>query len=319
MSKTKKILMLTNIVLLTILVTNLATSHAAVPSWGPGDIFIWGILDKTVVETYDFEDEVGQVVNIETNADIEYNITAIDTVQEEYDAYSTSTGGTSFLNDRDYDAEEYIDDYIDNLFNFIQVNYVWDFLNNVSVCTSFSTSLDFYFLLEPDWAIINEAYRDMLNGSVIIDTLADPYEPIIYNYTLADVFGAIKVKIMGKGSLASGLNQFTAAKNKWTFSFDLSNYIMDSYWNGSMTLYRPFAKYIETWIIEYDDGGVLKDFRYTLEYELSTDDTTENLYVESRFALGGMKAASANFATFAALGGLVFISTIAIIVKRKKK
>ncbi|NHJ48579.1 MAG: hypothetical protein FK733_12410 [Asgard group archaeon] len=319
MSKTKKILMLTNIVILTILVTNLATSQAAVPSWGPGDIFIWGILDRTTTETYDFEEDVGQVVDILTNAEVEYNITAIDTVQEEYDAYSTSTGGTTFLNDRDYDVDEYIDDYLDNLFNFISVDYVWDYANNVSVCTSFSTSLGYFYLLEPDWALINEAYIDMLNGSVVIDTLADPYDPIIYNYTLADVLGDIKVNIMGKGTLARGLNQFTSAKTKWTFEFDLSNYIMDSYWNGSMTLYRPYTTYIETWTIEYENGGILKDFRYTFDMELTDEDTTTNVFVDSRRALGGMKAATADFGTFAAVGGLVFISTLAIIIKRKKK
>jgi hypothetical protein len=311
--------MLTNLLVLTILVTNLATSHAAVPTWYPGDIFLWGVLDSTITETYAIDDDVGQIIDITTTSEIIYNITAIDTVQKEYDAYQTTAGGTTFLNDRDYDALEFVDDYVDNLGNFIAVNYIWDFENNVSVCNSFGTSLGFYYLIEPDWLVINDAFKDMLNGSVIIDTLNDPYSSTIFNYTLADVMNDIKIRIMGKGSFDSAVNQFLSTKNKWTFSFDLSNYLMDGYWNGSMTLYRPYTTYIESWELEFDNGGVLKNFQYILEYELSTDTTRQYVRIESRRALGGMKAATSNFATFAAIGGLIATSTIILIIKRKKK
>ncbi|NHK32497.1 MAG: hypothetical protein FK730_14180 [Asgard group archaeon] len=320
MSKTKKILMLTNLLVISILISNVVTSEAAVRSWNPGDIFLWGSQTKTVTETYDQEENVGAYIETITRDEIEYNITAIDTVQKEYDAYRTTTGGVTFLNDRDYDAQEYIDDYLDELSDLItNVDYVWDYENNRSVLNGFGSSLDFYYLLEPDYPLINEAYIAILNGSEIVETLNDPYSSTIFNYTLNDVFDSIKIKIMGKGSLSSGLNQFLGDKSKWTFEFDLSDVIMTGVWNGTMNIYYPYQEWVESWVLEYNAGGVLQEYTYTYRIQLTVDDYYTAVFVEVKYSLGGMKAVAAPFSTLYAVAGLAVVSAIALIAKRKKK
>ncbi|NHJ41079.1 MAG: hypothetical protein FK731_13690 [Asgard group archaeon] len=318
MSKTKKILMLTNILIISILVSNIVTSEAAARSWNPGDIFLWGEQVKTVIEQFDQEENIGAYIETIVRDETEYNITAIDTVLKEYDAFRTTTGGVTFLNDADYGADEYIEDYLDDLSDFISVEYVWDYENNISVCSDFETDLDAYYLIEPDYISINEAYQEMLNGSEIIETLDDPYNPIIFNYTLNDVFENITVKIMGKGSLSNGLTQFTGDKSKWTFEFDLSNYIKIPVWNGTMNIYYPYQEYFESWVIEYDAGGVLQEIAYVFKSQITIEDYFETIYVEVKTSIGGMKAVAAPFAAYSAIAGLAIISAIALIVKRKK-
>lgn len=319
MSKTKKILMLTNIFVISILISYIVTSDATTRSWNPGDIFIWGEQLKIITEQFDQEENVGAYVETIIRDETEYNITAIDTVQKEFDAYRTTTGGVTFLNDREYGADDYVDDYLDNLFNFITVDYVWDYENNRSVCNSFGTNLDYYYLLEPDFLTINEAYKTMLNGSEIIETLNDPYSSTIFNYTLNDVFEAINVKIMGKGSLSSGFNQFIGDKSKWTFEYDLSNYMMEAVWNGTMNIYYPYQEWVESWVIEFNAGGVLQEFTNIYKSQITVDEFYSAIYVETKVSLGGMKAVAAPFATYTSIASLAVISTIALIAKHKKK
>ncbi|NHJ32263.1 MAG: hypothetical protein FK732_05330 [Asgard group archaeon] len=321
MSKKYRILMLINTIAAIILISNIAAAQAAVaPGWGAGDIYVWGTNTTVLAKTFDEESGLGSNVETIILDEIEYNVTAIDTLNLEYDAIWESSSGNGFINDRDYGAEDFEDDLLD-YDDFFSVNYVWDYVNNISVCTSFDAglSLNTRYLLEPNWAIINAGFKDTCNGTELLDTLADPYEPIIYNYTLGDVLGSFSMKIMGRNKLSTAISQFTDTKRKWTFEFDLGGFVKEAQWNGTHNIYYTYEEYFISLVFEYTQEGVLDHYEVIFRDKLTIDEVTGETDIRSVIALGGMKAASANFATFAAIAGLLSTALIAIFIKRRKK
>jgi len=313
--------MLINSIAAIILLSNIAAAQAYVaPGWNAGDIYVWGSNVTVTAKTFDEEEGLGSNIEIITLSETEYNVTAINTLDLEYDAIWTSSGGGGFINDRDYSAEDFDDDEMD-YDDFFSVNYVWDYVNNVSVCNNFDAGINVNnrYLLEPNWAVLNAGFQDMLNGSELLDTLADPYEPIVYNYTLGDVLGSFSMKIMGRNKLSSAVSQFTDTKRKWTFEFDLGGYIKTAQWNGTHNVYYTYEEYFISIEFEYTKEGVLDHYEVIFRDKLTIDEFTSESEIRVVYALGGMKAASANFATFAAIGGLISTALITIFIKRKKK
>ncbi|NHJ85181.1 MAG: hypothetical protein FK734_06950 [Asgard group archaeon] len=319
MSKKTMILMMTSMAVIALISFSPILTSAATRGWNPGDIIIWGWREDVENTTLDNEEGVAYSSTTTSGGDEEYNITAINILDKEYDAYLTSTMGSTFLNDRTYDPEDFVSAELD-IFDFIdEINYYWDYEQNQSVLALFSTNIDPWYLIDPDWAVINEGFVDMLNGTILLDTLNDPYEPIVYNYTLADVLGSFSIKIMGKNSLNNSLSQFTDNKNKWTFEFDLTGTMYYRYYNGSMWIYQIFDKYIESWEISYSDDGILNEVKYTLEYQRTIDDIIVGFNYVYYFTIGGMKSAAANFATYSAIAGLLCLGTLVTIIRKKKR
>ena len=313
--------MLINTIAAIILLSNIAAAQAVAPGWGAGDIYVWGTNATTTSKTFDVEEDLGSNTEVIVLSETEYNITAIDVLNLEYDAITTTSSGSGFINDRDYSAEEFEDNLLD-FDDFFDVNYVWDYVNNVSVCNSFdvSISLNNRYLLEPNWAVINAGFQDTCNGSELLDTLADPYEPpLVYNYTLGEVLGNFSMKIMGRNKLSSAVSQFTDTKRKWTFEFDLGGYIKTAQWNGTHNIYYTYEEYFMSLEFEYTQEGVLDHVEAIYRDKITIEEFTSETAIRSVIALGGMKAASANFATFAAIGGLLSTALIATFIKRKKK
>lgn len=320
MSKKIRIFMLISTIAAIILGSNIAAAQAVPPGWNAGDIYLWGTNTTVLSKTFDEEEGLGSNVETTVLGETEYNVTAIDVLNLEYDTIWTSSGSNGFINDRDYAAEDFVDDEMD-YDDFFSANYVWDYVNNISVCNSFDAGININnrYLLEPNWAALNAGFQNMCNGTELLDTLADPYLPITHNYTLGDVLGAFSFKIMGRDKLSSAVSQFTDTKRKWTFEFDLGGYIQTAQWNGTHNIYYTYEEYFISVELEYTQEGVLDHFNYNYRDKITVDEFTAETEVISIIALGGMKAASANFATFAAIGGLLSTALIAIFIKRKKK
>ena len=124
---------------------------------------------------------------------------------------------------------------------------------------------------------------------------------------------------MGRNKLSSAVSQFTDTKRKWTFEFDLGGYIKTAQWNGTDNIYYAYEEYFISLELEYTQEGVLDHYEFIYRDKITIDEFTAETDMKVVIALGGMKAASANFATFAAIGGLLSTALIAIFIKRKKK
>ena len=320
MSKKIRIFMLISTIAAIILGSNIAAAQAVAPGWGAGDIYLWGTNTTIITKTFDEEEGLGSNVETIISGETEYNVTAIDVLNLEYDTIWTTSSNNGFINDRDYAAEDFEDDEMD-YDDFFSVNYVWDYVNNISVCDSFDAGININnrYLLEPNWPVLNAGFTDMCNGTELLDTLADPYLPITHNYTLGDVLGAFSIKIMGRNKLSSAVSQFTDTKRKWTFEFDLGGYIKTAQWNGTDNIYYAYEEYFISLELEYTQEGVLDHYEFIYRDKITIDEFTAETDMKVVIALGGMKAASANFATFAAIGGLLSTALIAIFIKRKKK
>ncbi|MHA1213205.1 MAG: hypothetical protein ACTSSH_12185, partial [Candidatus Heimdallarchaeota archaeon] len=171
-----------------------------------------------------------------------------------------------------------------------------------------------------DFATINEAFPKMLNGSYLLDTVTDPYNgSIVYNFTLGDTLEGAKINIMGRSSLANAVKQFSDTKTKWTLEFDLSNYITERHWNGTMHLHTTFEVFKDTWELKYTDDGVLDTAIYTHQEKITVEGEVYEEMFEERIIIGGMKAASTPFSTISVIGGLCFIAVIGLVLKHRKK
>ncbi|NHJ87823.1 MAG: hypothetical protein FK734_20340 [Asgard group archaeon] len=318
MGKKIKILTLINFIAIVLLLSNLSAANAIAPGWNAGDIIIWGTRNITQSTVYDLEENLGAITDTTVLDETKFNITAINTITKEYDAYETDSSSNVFHNDWDYAADLFVNNELD-LDDFLDVNYVWDYEHNVTKLVTFNLDIDPWYLYEPDFAVFNEGFQDMLNGTILVDTVNCPYNSTVYNFTLSDVLGSFPVSIMGKNSLEKGFNQFTETTDSWKFEFDLSNYMTQSVWNGSMNIHYPYETYKKTLDLAITEDGVLEKFLYTAQTKMVRDDYSSETYGEQKIVLGGLKSASADFSTFAAIGGLVLTAAVVTIVKRRKR
>ncbi|MCF2144840.1 MAG: hypothetical protein K9W42_14180 [Candidatus Heimdallarchaeota archaeon] len=311
MNRKTKILLVT-VGLFSLLTTNLTFSGAVSPGWSVGDLLLWGSLSRNYSIINGITSD-NSVVN-----EYKYNITAIDLLNLQYDTEVISSGGTSFFHNVNFGADYFVTTVL-TIPNMLTIDYSWDYVHNRTVLTTF----DFYIwainLIEPDWSAINNGFRDTLNGSEIIHTEHDPYNPTIYNYTLQSVFDSLKGKINGKKPFSAGWNTFTVSRTKWTFFFDMSGVLYYGESNGSMIIYYPYEKATISFELEYTDAGVLKESNYIVEQKLVTPTETLELTYQVRTTLGGFKSVQANFATLVVFGALTFLSAIVVIRQRTKR
>ncbi|MCF2144839.1 MAG: hypothetical protein K9W42_14175 [Candidatus Heimdallarchaeota archaeon] len=297
---------------LVLLIVSASFVRAASPGWGVGEIYSWGTRE-TIYEVKD-----GLKTQVESVSEFDLNITAIDTLSYRYDAYLTDTGGRHFLHNVHYGAEDYVSSSL-VLSNFISVDYSWDYVHNRTVLTSVIFNLEYRNLLEPNWALINKGFRDMLNGSEVIETENDPYSSTVYNFTLLDVFNSLHATINGKHSFTKGWNSFIDSRTKWTFSFDLSGVYYRGESNGSMIIYYPYEKALYSVELEYTNGGILKSYLITTEVKYSTESTSYESNYEYKKVLGGYKSAQVNLALFPIIATLGLFAIGVLLKKHKKK
>jgi len=115
--------MLINTIAVILLVSNIAAVQAVPPGWNAGDIYVWGSNVTILSKTFDEEEGLGSNTEVITLDEIEYNITAIDVLNLEYDAIWTRSDNDGFIDDRDYAAQDLVDDEMD-YDDFFSANYV---------------------------------------------------------------------------------------------------------------------------------------------------------------------------------------------------
>ncbi|MBN1329987.1 MAG: hypothetical protein JXA54_10990 [Candidatus Heimdallarchaeota archaeon] len=318
MGKQIKILMLINFISIVLLVSTLSAAKAVPPGWSAGDIILWGQRNTTRTGTYNDERTLGAITETIVLDETEFNITAINTLLKEYDAFETDSTTRVFHNDWDYAANLFVNDELD-LEDFLDINYVWDYEHNVTSLTTFNLDIDPWYLYEPDFIAYNKGFRDMLNGTVIVDTVNDPYQSLIHNFTLSNVLASFPVSIMGKSTLETGFAQFKNNTRSWKFEFDLGGHMKQTQWNGTMNIHYPYEVYKKSIEFAITEAGVLEKFIYTVETKITIDEFTTEYFNELKTVLGGLKSASASFSTFTIIGGLVLIAAVFTSLKYRKR
>lgn len=328
MSRNKVLLMLINSTVIFLLIGNAVSSIAQEREYNAGDIFTWGFnIEETSTITNLDLDLI--YINKETDSgDIQLNITAIDTLARNYEGIWSDESGAGSPGTYDYNWDDLGDRF--DTSNAFDIDWEWDFENNVTVPSDFDFVLftpyltwqiyDHSFLIDPEWGEINNAIFKGFNLTYQVETFYNPYDAnITYNYTLGDVFNDISFKIMGKETLEEAETRFTATTYKWNFVFDLSGFIMEDYWNGSQDIYQAYDTYIVELDVVYSEGGILQNVEHTTTTVFTVDEVQEEVMYHFKLALGGLKSATANFATISAVIGLFTVSTLAIIIRKRKR
>ena len=309
-----------NLVAITILLSNVASGQAATREWNAGDIYVWS--GQTLVETAitDNEDGVSTYVRVETDTENKYNLTAIDTVAMEYDAYISTTGGTTFIGGIDYDADDFVEDEV-TLPDSMDVDFNWNYETNETVFYDFDFYIAAFELVDPDWVVINNAFAELFNLSEIVDTVTNIYEPTIYNITLGDTFGNFtESRIQGvKNNLPKAIGKFSDSNTKFNFDFDLSGKIYDRVYNGTAGYYHYFAYDIYTITTEfsYSEGGILERMEYQIDYQSTYEDIVTRVTTTMTTVLGTLKSLTGNFAYLAVFPAIGLLAAI-VRIKRKK-
>jgi hypothetical protein len=313
--KTKnKLIFVFSLVSIVLLFSPFTHANAADAPWADGSMFTWASEDMAIVHTIDYETDTENLAEAKTGIIFTYNLTDVDnsTLTYDYDVLGSGSGTTS------YDVQVYIGSI--SLGSMFTVSYVWDYEHNVTVMESFGFSIPVWYLVDPNWTAVNSQLNDELNGSTILDTLADPYLPLIHNFTLNDVLNdATSFSIMGKNTLTEAKQQLTSSTHRWTFEFDYSSTIKTGRFNSTAGYnnYYDYEVRTEKTILEYTADGVLKYYEDTGEIQETYDDTMINSYFSSYFNLGGYITTEAS--PFCYLVVIPAVASMVIFVKWMNK
>lgn len=256
--KTKnKLIFVLSFVSIILLFSTFTNANAAEAPWADGSIFTWAAEDGIILHTVDYEADIEQIIESRSGSLFTYNLTDVDnsTLTYDYDVLGIlGVGGTT-----SYDVQAFIGSF--SLGSMFTVSYVWDYEYNITVLDTFGFTLPYWLLIEPNWTTVNSKFNEEFNGSTIMDTVADPYLPLIHNFTLNDLLNdANSFSIMGKSTLAEAKQQFTPSTTRWTFEFDYSNVLLTGRFNSTAG-YNNYYKYevlTEQATLEYNANGVLK-------------------------------------------------------------
>jgi hypothetical protein len=318
MSKKNWILMLTLLTVISII--SVVPAQSVPMDWHPG-IYTFGFKFCLHEEIIDNINGASQDIEITTSDEFYYNITAINILTETYGASITDRYGTSSISTYDYGMDDYISDYLSDITDIIDFEYEWDYGTNTTKLTSFDFGYDTYVFLEADWFSFNEAFREVLNESTIIDTVADPYDPIIHNITLGDFLDSLPAySLNGKQNFADGVAQFTDTNTVFSWYVDLSSvYYVDEY-NATLgyDVYYP-TDFTMEFAFQYTKGGILKRYEFTYTASVTQNDQELREASEEIIAYGGLKKISSNFAYLAFIPAMFTAVFIARLIKKGKK
>ncbi|TET28091.1 MAG: hypothetical protein E3J70_10435 [Candidatus Heimdallarchaeota archaeon] len=285
--KTKnKLIFVLSFVSIILLFNTFTYANAAEAPWADGSMYTWAEEDMIIIHAIDYDTDTESVIESRTGSLFTYNLTDVDNSTLIYDYDVLGMFGGSGISS--YDVQVF--NVLCSLGNMFSVNYVWDYEHNVTVMNTFSFAFPSWMLIEPNWTTVNSRLDEVFNGSTLLDTLADPYLPITYNFTLNDVLNdATSFSIMGKSTLAEAKQQFTSSIHKWTFDFDYSNVQKLGVFNvtAGYNNYYNYEIRTEQTILEFTADGVLKYYTDNGQIQYTVDNYMSNTYFESYINLGG--------------------------------
>lgn len=260
-------------------------ASAAEAPWADGSMFTWATEDSVIINTVDYETGTEQLIESKSGQIFTYNLTDVDnsTLTYDYDILGPFAGSGTYS----YDVQVLVSQI--NIGNIFTVSYAWDYEHNITVMETFSFSIPFELLVDPNWTAINSKFNEVFNGSTILDTVADPYLPITHNFTLNDVLNdADSFTIMGQNSLAEAKLQFTPTTRRWTFDFDYSNVQKFGIFNitAGYDNYYNYDIITDKAVLEFDANGVLLYHEESGEIQSTHEDVMSNFKFHLYFNFG---------------------------------
>jgi len=292
MKQRSKLFMLFQVIFLIAIIGTPTNSQALGESWEAGTLYTFNYRDYEELSIINEKDTTEYNSDSLDIGEFVFNITSINNVTENYVVDSYDSIGNVNTAARSYDAELFSDSLL-TLSSMYQVDYDWDYEFNTTVLTSFACNINInsWYFVEPNWTLINNDFANSFNESEIVFALADPYEPIIHNFTLGDVLNeTTSFAIMGEDTFPEINQQFVNNLSRWTFVHDFSNRIFFGVYNSTIGefSYYPYETYKLTLELEYSSGGILKEYYSKVEIKYSSLQQTITLLVEDEITYGAL-------------------------------
>ena len=254
---------------------------------------------------------------LELHASRKMNITEIDELNKEVIVEETFVGSSPGVTVMDFNATNSGIELADDLFYFY---YYWSHNLNRAILTHFDFGFYSYipFILEPNWAIFNEKFVEVLDENQTIAAIDTGYE--IQYILLSDFLEKVTFNINGKDNLVEAKNSFTSDTSKWTFVFELSDYILYSDYDyvEDIHVYFEYDKYEVKCEIEYTKGGILSKMSITKSTSITRDNVR---YINEEYysiVSGDKRTASISYNLLSALIVLVLLPMLLPIRKKRK-
>ena len=309
-----------NAIAFVLLFSSVMNAQAAAREWNPGDIYLFGYAYNDNYTFIDHETGFSQVTETSYAFETQYNITGIDILSKYYDVTQTSAGSIGYYS-RDYSWDDYCQDELETQDIFI-LQYDYDYFNNRTVLYGQNIYINLRYLIEPDWVNFNSFFKDSINATYQLAAVADPWDPIIHNFTLGDFLNSLdSFKIMNKGTVDKALNQFKDDTTKWSMELDLSNVLHTRTWNITAGAYNyyPYSEYIISFTMEYSEGGVIKNARYAYSYKQKIIDYEDQYFFEEKVALGGLDKVLTSFGFIAVIPAIATVAIGVNIIRKRRK
>ncbi|MCF2144842.1 MAG: hypothetical protein K9W42_14190 [Candidatus Heimdallarchaeota archaeon] len=278
--------------------------------------FTYNVEDETHI--FDTSNNLVQDISMNNIEEHVVNITSVDLNSGKLTYYLTIASIT-----QQYTTDFLMNDYLavnmlTNLFSFF---YTWDYDRNTTVLLSFDCHFDAWYFLEPNWPVFNNHLKMILNASEVIYQVPDPYEPIVHNITFGDFLASLPAySLNGKSTLEGFKSQLKSTTRRWTFSFDLSNVLYDSYYNFTLGrfVFFPITKYEPSYSLEYSKDGIMQENIYSYKMEFTSPDgkqiTVDRI---DKYIFGPKESLSAGLAILFVFPALL-ISALPMLLKKSK-
>jgi len=307
MKKNTKLFLTIQTLAFVVLLSTPTFTHSATPSCGIGSIIDFGqkIYQEMTLKNLKYDTEGSTIVDQEI--EYSFNVTSINNVTKMYDYDAFNVGGIS-PGTMSYDYISYITGL--SLSSLFSVDYSWDFEHNETVLVDFHFALDVLILIDPNWTIINNHLADIWNTSTILETVADPYQPILYNFTLGDILADAK---------SYSIPSFTPTTTQWIFDYDYSGVVKAPLFNStagydnyySVNEYKIYNEVI------YNTGGVLQRFAFSYSYNYILDEMEYTTILRMEFSTIGFSETS-NFAYLMVIPAIASVALLTTKFKKKK-
>lgn len=221
-----------------------------------------------------------------------------------------------------YGWESHISNYFE-FFDLFSFNYVWDQETESPLLVYF----DFYFynsrFIESNWSLINTQLSEILDETIVVDTVTNPNDMVSYDITFGYFLGNLKsYKIQGRSSLPAARRQLSDSTTKWSFEFDLSGVLhYDDHYDSDLgyDIYLPVDKMILESTIEYTEDGARKYRNDIFEYEnVFSDDNLKVTEIGHYETALGKLPVQLKFSYLVSIPAILFIALVVRIRKKKK-
>ncbi|MHA1629544.1 MAG: hypothetical protein ACTSXO_13355 [Candidatus Heimdallarchaeota archaeon] len=278
--------------------------------------FTQSVEEKTHI--LDTSNNLIQDSSMNTINELVVNLTSIDLNSGKI-TYSLTTSGITLPYIADFLMNDYLaENMLTNLFSFF---YTWDYDQNTTVLSSFALNFDAWYFLEPNWPAFNDHLKMILNASEVIYQVSDPYEPIIHNITFGDFLASLPAySFNGKSTLDGFKTQLKSTTRQWTFSFDLSNVLYDSYYNLTLGrfVFFPITKYETSYSLEYSKDGIMQENAYSLKMAFTSPDGKQiTIDRIDKYIFGSKESLSAGLAILFVFPALL-VSALPMLLKKSK-